>query len=115
MDFSILYSLVSIIAPLLIFIAACYYISKKRSTDAILLFLGASIALVLNIIYEIIMPYLVRVNSLAVTEVTKYYTVLGIIGFIGGLLFAAGLFLLIYNTVNANKFIANQFPPNEFK
>ena len=108
---SMLFSLVSLISPLFVFIASCYYISKNAKVDAILLFIGSGVALLLNIFYSVVMPYLVQNNGMPVSEVTRYYSLLGVVSFIAGICFATGLFLLIYNTVNANKTTNNQFPP----
>lgn len=107
---SIINILVSLISPLLIFIAVCYYISKSKKADALLLFTGSGISLVLNVVYLVIMPYFIRANYMPVSEVTQYYSILGIVGIIGGILFATGLFILIYNTVNTKKIVAQQFP-----
>lgn len=107
---SMLFSLVSLISPLFVFIASCYYISKNAKIDAILLFIGSGVALLLNIFYSLVMPYIVQNNGVPVSEVTQYYSILGVVSFIAGLCFATGLFLLIYNTVNRNKTANNQFP-----
>jgi hypothetical protein len=58
------------------------------------------------------MPLLMAAQHLAYTEVTKYYTIVGIISFIAGLCFAAGLLILVINTVKKNKVIYDQFPKN---
>jgi len=108
---SMLFSLVSLISTLFVFIASCYYISKNAKVDAILLCIGSGVALLLNIFYSVVMPYLVQNNGMPVSEVTRYYSILGVVSFIAGICFAAGLFLLIYNTVNANITTNNQFPP----
>ncbi|MDN3587689.1 hypothetical protein QWY86_13485 [Pedobacter aquatilis] len=110
---SIFFSLVSLISPLFVFIASCYYISKNTKVDAILLFIGSGVALILNIFYSVVMPYLVQNSGMPVSEVTQYYTALGVVSFIAGLCFATGLFLLIYNTVKSNKTADNQFPTNQ--
>lgn len=107
---SIIFSLVSLVSPLFVFIASCYYLAKQGKADAVLLFIGSGVALLLNIFYNVLMPYLIRVGSMPVAEVTQYYTITGVIGFIAGVCFATGLFILIYNTVNKNKIVANQFP-----
>ncbi|MFC3560061.1 hypothetical protein [Pedobacter jamesrossensis] len=107
---TIFYSLISLLSPLLIFIASCYYISKKRSADAVLLIIGSGMSLLLSITYNVLMPYLMSAGNLPASEVTQYYKILGVAGFIGGIFFAVGLFMLIYNTVNSNKIVANQFP-----
>lgn len=108
----ILFSLVSLISPLFIFIASCYYLIKQGKADAVLLFIGSGVGLLLNIFYSVLMPYLIRVGSMPVSEAARYYTFTGVISFIAGVCFATGLFILIYNTVNANKITANQFPSN---
>lgn len=107
-----LFSLVSLISPLFVFIASCYYISKNTKIDAVLLFIGSGVALLLNIFYSVVMPYLVQNNAMPVSEVTRYYTVLGVVSFIAGLCFATGLFMLIYNTVNKKDMATHQFPIN---
>ncbi|WP_316737916.1 hypothetical protein [Pedobacter aquatilis] len=109
---SIFFSLISLISPLFVFIASCYYISKNVKVDAILLFIGSGVALLLNVFYSVVMPYLVQNSGMPVSEVTRYYTILGVISFIAGLCFATGLFLLIYNTVNKKNIAPHQFPIN---
>ncbi|RDC54376.1 hypothetical protein DU508_21895 [Pedobacter chinensis] len=61
--------------------------------------------------YRVLMPYLIRYGEM----VTSYHTVFGVISFFAGICFAIGFFILIYNTMNANKTFLDQFPPNEFK
>ncbi|KQN38014.1 hypothetical protein ASE92_00780 [Pedobacter sp. Leaf41] len=110
-----LFSLVSIISPLIIFIACCYYISKQVKADSILLLIGSGLSLVLTGFYSLLMPYFMQSRNLSMTETTSYYTIAGVISFFSGICFAVGLFILISNTVNAKKSFPNQFPPNEFK
>lgn len=110
-----LYSLVSIISPLIVFIACIYYISKQVKADSILLLIGSGMSLLLTGFYTFIMPYFMQSRGLSITETTSYYTIAGIISFFSGICFAVGLFILINNTVNANKSFPNQFPPNDFK
>ncbi|WP_156166750.1 hypothetical protein [Pedobacter sp. BMA] len=54
-------------------------------------------------------------RNLSMTATTSYYSIAGIIGFFGGISFAAGLLILVYNTVNSFKSFPDSFPPNEFK
>lgn len=111
---SILFSLIALISPLVIFIASCYYFSKIVKADSVLLFVGAAIGLLISVFYNVIMPYLIQTQSMAVNVSTKYYTLTGIIGFIGGISFAIGLFMLIVNTINGNSFKTNHFPNKDF-
>jgi len=106
---------VSIISPLIIFIACCYYISKQVKADSILLLIGSGLSLVLTGFYSLLMPYLMRSGNFSMTQTTSYYTIGGVISFFSGMCFAVGLFILISNTVNEKKSFPNQFPPNEFK
>ncbi len=105
----LLFTLVSIISPLLVFIASCIYISKIARADAVFLCVGSGISLLLSGTYYWLMPYLMKNSSLSAPEVSFYYSVLGIIGFIGGVSFAIGLFMLINNMVNANKLLNGKF------
>ncbi|MFW0714808.1 hypothetical protein [Pedobacter sp. N23S346] len=104
-----IFTLINIISPLLVFITCCYYLFKQVKVDAILLFIGSGISLLLTCFYSFLMPYLARVNYLPATEVSTYYSVAGIIGFFGGICFVVGLFILINNMVNANKLLNGKF------
>ncbi|WP_316795794.1 hypothetical protein [Pedobacter agri] len=110
-----LYSVGSIISPLIVFIACAYYVSKQVKADSILMLIGSGMSLLLTGFYSFLMPYFMQSRGLSVTETTSYYTIAGIISFFSGICFAVGLFILINNTVNANKSFPHQFPPNEFK
>lgn len=48
-------------------------------------------------------------QNLAYTEVSKYYSIVGVISFIASLCFAAGLLILVINTIKKNKVISDQF------
>lgn len=104
-----IFSLINIISPLLLFITCGYYLFKQVKVDAILLFIGSGIGLLLTCFYSFLMPYLARVNYLPVGEVSTYYSIAGIIGFFGGICFAVGLFLLINKMINADKLLNGKF------
>lgn len=111
MDNSILpflFALVPLISPLLVFIASCLYIIKIVKADAILLCVGSGITLLISGMY-ILMPHIAQNRAMPVGEVSFYYSILGAIGLLGGLCFAAGLFLLINNMLNANKPLREKF------
>jgi len=110
-----LFSFISIVPQIIGFIACCYYISKQVKADSILLIIGSGISLLLTIFYHFVMPYFTQDNGLSMVDVTSYYTIAGVIGFFAGICFSVGLFMLINNTLNANKNFPSKFPPNEFK
>lgn len=111
---SILFSLIALISPLVIFIASSYYFSKIVKADSVLLFVGSAIGLLISVFYNVLMPYLIQTENMSVNVATKYYTLTGIIGFIGGISFAIGLFMLIIKTINGNSFKPNRFPNEDF-
>ena len=112
---TVLYSLVSLVSPLIIFITCCYYISKQVKIDSILMLIGSAISILISVLYNIVMPFLMQSRNLSITETSSYYSIAGFIGFFGGISFAAGVLILVYNTVNSFKTFPDSFPPNEFK
>lgn len=104
-----LFTLISLISPLLVFIACCYYLSKQAKADAILLFIGSGITLLISCFYSFLMPYIIKNHNLPYAEVNYYYSVIGVIGLVGGICFGVGLFMLINNRLNANRMLNNKF------
>ncbi|ARS42527.1 hypothetical protein CA265_23850 [Sphingobacteriaceae bacterium GW460-11-11-14-LB5] len=72
--------------------------------------IGSGVGLLTTLFYSVLMPFLLNDRHFAYTEVAKYYNLIGIISFIGSLCFAAGLLILVYNTVKKNTVTQNQFP-----
>lgn len=72
--------------------------------------IGSGIGLLITLFYSFLMPLLISSQNLAYTEVSKYYAVVGIISFIASLCFAAGLLILVINTVKKNKIMYDQIP-----
>lgn len=105
-----LLSLISIISPCIVFGTCCYFLIKKSSVEAILITIGSGIGLLITLFYSFLMPLLISSQNLAYTEVSKYYAVVGIISFIASLCFAAGLLILVINTVKKNKIMYDQIP-----
>ncbi len=107
---STLLSLVSIIAPCIVFGTCCYFLSKKTAVEATLMTIGSGIGLLVTLFYSVLMPWLISGQHLAYTEVTQYYSIIVIISFIASLCFAAGFLILVINTVKKNKIANDQFP-----
>ena len=72
--------------------------------------IGSGIGLLITLFYSFLMPLLISAQHLAYTEVSKYYSIAGVISFIAGLCFAVGFLILVYNTVKKNTVIHDQFP-----
>ena len=97
-----LLSFTSLVSPLLVFVASCYYLSRSAKADSILLFIGSGIGLFVTAFFSLV-PYFIQSRNMPFAEASQYYSVAGIIGFIGGICFAVGFFILINDTVNAYK------------
>lgn len=105
-----LLSLTSIISPCIVFGTCCFFLVKKSSVEAILMTIGSGIGLLITLFYAFLMPLLMAGQNLAYTEVSKYYSIVGIISFIASLCFAAGLLILVINTVKKQPVVHSQFP-----
>ncbi|WP_412467173.1 hypothetical protein [Pedobacter sp. KLB.chiD] len=105
-----LLSLIPIIPPCVVFGACCFFLIKKSSVEAILMTIGSGMGLIINLLYSLLMPLLMASQNLTPTEVMKYNTVVGVISFIAGLCFAAGLLILVINNAKKSKIIPSQFP-----
>lgn len=100
MDNSIsLWSLISWISPLLLLLGSCYHLSKGVKSDAVLLVIGSALSLLVAIFLSVL-PGFVQRRAMPFTEVSTYYSIVGIIGFFGGICFAVGFFLLVSNSAN---------------
>lgn len=104
-----LLGLTSVIAPCIVFGSSCYFLSKKKVVEAVLMTIGSGIGLFTHLLYFLV-PILAGSNNLAYTEISKYYTLIGFIGTVASLCFAVGLLLLIHNTVKKNNVFHDQFP-----
>lgn len=107
--FATMISMLSIIAPCIVFGACCYYLSKKTAVEAILMAIGSGLGLLIHVFY-LLMPFLMNSKNLPYTDVSKYYTVAGIISFITSMCFAAGFLILIINTFKKNQVVNDQSP-----
>lgn len=105
-----LLSLVSIISPVIVFGTCCYFLAKKTSVEAILMIIGSGIGLIVTLFYSVLIPFLVNDRHLDYTEISQYYTLVGIVSFIASLCFAAGFLILVYNTVKKKNTFHDQFP-----
>ena len=106
---SVLMSMLSIIAPCIIFGTCCYFLAKKKVVEAVLMTVGSGIGILIHLFY-ILVPMWISSRNIPYTEISKYYTLTGIVGALANLCFAAGLFILVYNAVKKNNVTHNEFP-----
>ena len=97
-----LLSLTSVVSPLLVFLASCYYLSKSAKADSILLFIGSGISLLITTFFTLA-PYFAQSMNMILSETTKYYSIAGVIGFVGGICFSVGFLILIIDSVSSYK------------
>jgi hypothetical protein len=95
-SFSTLFSLAGLLTEAVIFVACIYYMSRAKSTDSWLLFIGSFAGIIVRVFY-LILPYLTlySANSSDYQAMEKYYTLAGLFSFIGYLFYCIGFVLLI--------------------
>jgi Na+-transporting NADH:ubiquinone oxidoreductase subunit NqrD len=106
---SILMSVLSVIAPCIVFGTCCYFLAKKNVVEAILMTIGSGIGILIHLFY-ILLPLWISSRNIPYTEISKYYTLIGIIGALANICFAAGFLILIINTIKKNTVTHDQFP-----
>lgn len=95
---------INFVPQLLIFALCIYYLVRKKSADGILLSIGSFIGLLVSFIYIFLVPFLISRNVIGFTSgrITVFDFV-AIIGVIGSLAFAVGLFLLIQDNIKCRQ------------
>ena len=102
-------SVLSVIAPCIVFGTCCYFSAKKNVVEAILMTIGSGIGILIHLFY-ILLPLWISSRNIPYTEISKYYTLTGIIGALANICFAAGFLILIINTIKKNTVTHDQFP-----
>ena len=90
--------LLFLIPELAVLVACIYYMSKSSSTDSVLLSIGAFIGICVMIFYRFIFPFMQRSGD-GFSDSMVLFNVISFIAFIGSVLFAIGLFMLIVKHV----------------
>lgn len=83
-----------IFPDLLILIICISYLAKARSSDAMLLFIGSLIRVLVRLFY-FVMPYFVSNVDSPADRVREYYSLGNVAALIGSILFCVGFVLLI--------------------
>jgi hypothetical protein len=81
-----------------ILIACIYYLVKNKSIDSILLTIGTFIGFCVMLFWRLVFPLLQRTSSSHDYTMVLVNT-LGFIGFVGSVLFAIGLFMLVTKVI----------------
>jgi hypothetical protein len=94
-----LLSLLGFFADLVIFIVCISYLSKKQTTDSMLLFAGSLIRAAMRIFY-LAMPYFSSLYDSGSDNVLNIYTVANAVSLIGAVLFCVGFVILVRGIVS---------------
>lgn len=92
--------LLGIVPHVIILIASITLNSKRPSSDATMMLIGAVISLGVSSFYSVIMPLLVKAQG-SYDSLTSYFGMISIIGTAGWLLFAIGLLLFVQKSVKS--------------
>jgi hypothetical protein len=98
----ILPSLIPLVAPLLIFAACCYYLSRIRAVDSIFLTAGSGIGVLMTALFTYL-PYYAQSRAIPFDEMSRYYTIGGFVSLAGSILFTLGLFMLIEKVIKLTR------------
>lgn len=96
--------LLFIIPQIIILVACITYIGKNKSSHAILLLIGTSINLLVTLFHTVGIPILMKVVGADLYSGTiNIFTIITPISFIGSILFAIGLLLLIKEKIRLSQ------------
>ena len=100
----ILKGMLFLIPEIGVLVACIYYLAKSKSVAGILMTIGSFIGICIMVYYRLIMPLTVYASGAgSVADNMLFYQILGFVSFIGAVLFAVGLFLLVVNAVKQQK------------
>lgn len=94
-------SLLGLIPALLILAATVYYTFKRPAVDGYLMAMGSLISMVTQTFYSLGIPILRQMGMDVMAVYDRFSIPVGIMSILGHLMFAVGLFLLIFKTVKA--------------
>ncbi|MDP2387830.1 MAG: hypothetical protein Q8M29_15765 [Bacteroidota bacterium] len=92
-------SLLFMIPELAILVACIYYMSKSTSVDSVLMAIGSFIGICVMVFYRFIFPMMQYSGNGGVSSSMVLFNVVSFIAFIGSVLFAIGLFMLVVKYV----------------
>jgi len=86
--------LIPMIAPLLVFSACVYYLTRVKTTDSILMTVGSGIGVIMTAFF-VYMPYYLQSRAESMMSMSSYYAIGGFVSLVGTVLFTVGLFMLV--------------------
>jgi len=95
----IIKNLIFLLPHLLVLIACIYYLAKRAGADSVLMTIGTFLSFLTSIFYMIIIPLFWRYASDSFSAREIFITIVGIISFIGNVMFGVGLLMLIIKQV----------------
>jgi hypothetical protein len=96
--FTLLQSLVGVLPSLGVLGATIYYLTRRQSADAVLMFVGSLVAALVHLFYAVGLPLLLR-GERGMDVYQRYTMPISILSTLGAIAFAIGLFMLIHETV----------------
>jgi hypothetical protein len=78
----------------IVLIMCITYMSKKRTTDSVLLFIGSATHVLIRLFYLVI-PYLSMVSDSGTDSLMGFYTIGSFASLISSIIFCAGIVMLI--------------------
>ena len=101
---SILKSSIYLIPQLIILAACIYYLTKKNSTEAFLLFFGSLFGLLIRIFHLVVVPILIQQEIIdPIAGRFKIITVVSLLSLLAGLTFSIGFLMLVQKIISKMK------------
>jgi hypothetical protein len=97
----------SLIFPLITLVVSILYITKKPGVDGFLIAGGSLIHLFTGIFFSLIWPSIIRNTGQSMTNISLLSTIVGVISFIGSVLYVTGIIILIFNHLALYKRMQN--------
>ena len=91
--------LLFLIPEIAVLIACIYYMSKGASVDSVFMSIGSFIGICVAIFYRFIIPMMQYSSGTGFSGNMVLFNVMSFVSFIGSVLFAIGLFMLIVKHV----------------
>jgi hypothetical protein len=98
--FSKIFSVAGLITEIVIFVTCLTYMTRSRTTDSRLLFIGALIGLIVRGFY-LTLPYLMVSSDSGQRPMEMFYGFASLFSFVSSVFFCIGLVLLIQRVVKS--------------
>jgi ABC-type cobalamin transport system permease subunit len=96
--FSKIFSLAGLFTEIVIFVTCLMYMTRSKTTDSRLLFIGALIGLIVRGFY-LTLPYMMTSTDSGYRPIEMFYGFASLFSFVSSLIFCIGLVLLIQRVI----------------